>query len=488
MSENWCLASLGALAYESRSHYASHVPGNLIDADEVTYWEDLGTPVVGGAISFDLGSPRLISSIRLNQSVTATKCATAVDVKVSPDGVNYSLVANYSISTGDTSWNIEPTAARWWKIEPTTGGSGRWAIYTAELIGVDSPVPVVTDIAAWIQWLFDNGYQDAADKLEELDPGWTFSPVETFLLAGIATCVSLCAQVLAASGSGEVDFTEVLTAIGAVGEGSLHSEHSTIMTLVGNLHTLVDDEIVQPTGHLTTAETNIEQAITAAFVSHETSLGAGTGLGTGKLDAVVNAIGTPGQVDLSEVTDALTSVQGKLGEYGEGETVHSMLGGIAGDASAAHVAGDNVTTIVGDLHTDLATVDGVVDQILDAVGNLEIPAGGSDGRYPGPSGATLSTPVAFSGPTLIEATMDGVLLDLEEMAPSTGYHTHSGYTNWLHAGYLCFLAQGGYADELQYLNMSTAAYSPKRISAPKGVLIYPRAGTSGTITPWTLNA
>lgn len=144
------------------------------------------------------------------------------------------------------------------------------------------------------------------------------------------------------------------------------------------------------------------------------------------------------------------------------------------------------------LASDLISHDTQMDTdhgaILEAIGNIPTTGGAGASGYPGSDLVTLSSPSSFSGPSLIEATMDGLLLDLTEMAPSTGYQTHAGYHNWLHAGWLAFLTDGGYADEMQYLNLNQRVYVPKQCTHAHGVLLYPRAGTSGTITPYTLTS
>lgn len=131
--------------------------------------------------------------------------------------------------------------------------------------------------------------------------------------------------------------------------------------------------------------------------------------------------------------------------------------------------------------------DAAETAILEALANLPPATGGPTG-YPGLDSVTLSNPVAFSGPMNYAQVMDGCLVEFTSMPAGTGHNDVGNFTNWQHAGWLCFIDDNGYADEVQWLGPEKANYCPKRLAAASALLIFPRVLSSGTITPWVRNA
>lgn len=133
-------------------------------------------------------------------------------------------------------------------------------------------------------------------------------------------------------------------------------------------------------------------------------------------------------------------------------------------------------------------VNAAEESILGAVAALAEGLTGAAGGYPGSDLVTLGSPVAFSIPAQIEQAMDGCLVAITTQVGGTGHHDVGDFTSWQHAGWLAFIDDQGHGDELQWLNLNQANYCPKRLASASGVLIFPRAGSSGTLTPWTRNA
>lgn len=160
------------------------------------------------------------------------------------------------------------------------------------------------------------------------------------------------------------------------------------------------------------------------------------------------------------------------------EAIHTHAEAADTQATAANTklgtyASGSVAEDLGDIHEDIAAI--------------EPGGGGGPVGYPGPAGVTAGTPVEWDAAAEITATMDGCFVSISSMPAGTGKHTVNGKNSWQHAGWLCFLASDGYADEMQWLNLEDAVYTPKRIEAPAGVLLFPRLNSSGTLTPWTRN-
>lgn len=131
-------------------------------------------------------------------------------------------------------------------------------------------------------------------------------------------------------------------------------------------------------------------------------------------------------------------------------------------------------------------VDAAETAILDALANFQ-PGGGTPSGYPGLSSVTLSTSQPFAGPFSYPGAMDGCLVEFTSMPAGTGHHDIGSFTNWQHAGWICFLDDQGYADEVQWLGPEKANYCPKRLASASGVLVFPRTLGQGILTPWVRN-
>lgn len=145
----------------------------------------------------------------------------------------------------------------------------------------------------------------------------------------------------------------------------------------------------------------------------------------------------------------------------------------------------SLVAVASDLTAHDTQMDTDHGAILSAIGDIPTTGGGTDSRFPGLSAVTLSSPVAFSGPLQITQAMDGCIVDVTGVPAGTGRQEVGGFVNWQHMGWLAFVASDTLGDELQFLNLDGAVYVPKRIANPVGLVLFPRIGSSGTVTPWT---
>jgi len=209
-------------------------------------------------------------------------------------------------------------------------------------------------------------------------------------------------------------------------------------------------------------------------------------------------------VDNEAVLDAITAsivsfTDQHVEQNADLDDIHADVGTLAGVVSNVHddlVA--DTATITGDVATLQAAAD-VIDGIVDLIHGTDVPAiqadiaaiepgGGTPSGYPGYASVTLGSPANWSGPGEINTAMDGCFVAITTQASGTGRHEVGDHTSWQHAGWLAFVDDQGNADELQWLNFDAANYCPKRLASASSVLIFPRAGSSGTLTPWTRNA
>lgn len=249
--------------------------------------------------------------------------------------------------------------------------------------------------------------------------------------------------------------------------------------------------------------------------------------------------------DIGSILTYVEAIEDRIGLYSEGQTVMADLaaiyaqvtGGVedppplASSIDTARVlAGiyyiakqmvapavapnyDDILTAVEDARTNLynqqndadmalAAHDTLVNGKLDSLGASAVSISDDTGSivatlaewtpaaaavasgYPGSSGVTQSTPHVFSGPLELSEAMDGCIVELTTIPAGTGKQTVNSHNSWQHMGWLAFLADDGLADELQWLNLEQAVYVPKRISEPTGLLLFPRIGSGGTVTPW----
>lgn len=170
-------------------------------------------------------------------------------------------------------------------------------------------------------------------------------------------------------------------------------------------------------------------------------------------------------------------------------TTQELMDAIA--AHDTHIDGDladrfdTQAELITNTATDLkGTGDVDHSDIADAIAALA-GVSGADARYPGFANALFNQPTEFDGPTQISQVMHGCIVNLSSMPAGTGSQDVGSMVNWLHAGWLCFLTPEGEADEMQFLNLETAVYCPKRITLIGGLLVFPRAGASGTVTGWS---
>lgn len=205
----------------------------------------------------------------------------------------------------------------------------------------------------------------------------------------------------------------------------------------------------------------------------------------------------PPPIDDADILAAITDAQNAI--IGD---VDSKAAAVTADVNGnTDLEVDDVLTAIGNIQSlSEATVQGIVNAavgtltgeigegtaaVLDGVETL-LDAVGSDTRFPGLSGVTLGNPSTVGVASIVNGPMDGCLIEIESVPSGTGQHPVGGRASYLHMGWLAFVGPDGYCDEIQYLNLDTAAYVPKRVASGAQVIVFPRVGSSVTITPYTL--
>lgn len=155
---NYALAALGA-TITGNTAQAGFPLTHIIDGSDSTCWKSSGGSPYWHRI--DLGAAHYITDFRLVQGQVYNQTATVVRVTYSDDDVNYNVLADWSVTYGAQTLNIQGITHRYWKFTATAGCSGGWTNYTTEVIGpVEAPPPPDNPadeyIAAWLDGLEAN--------------------------------------------------------------------------------------------------------------------------------------------------------------------------------------------------------------------------------------------------------------------------------------------------------------------------------------------
>ncbi len=134
------------------------------------------------------------------------------------------------------------------------------------------------------------------------------------------------------------------------------------------------------------------------------------------------------------------------------------------------------------------TIDDVWESLQRLMADLPEAAQASQaGIYPGYGEVILGDITEFTGPLELEATMDGVLITVEDVAGFLGKRwLPSSQAVISHAGFVTF-GDGGDWEDIQALAISSRCYTPRVFSAPSSVCIVPTPGVHGTVQPWRKN-
>lgn len=457
---------------------------NLIDGNESTYWNS-HTQFPNPWFYVDLGELRQVEAVRIHQPYPHNACAHVIAIDASNDHVEWNQMEVVNRIDGDDTWSLTPFNCRYIRFRGTSGASGYgWGLYTVEVWGGEEITPPpADDVDLWIQWLYDNSYQQAADKLEELDPGWTFSIVETFLLAGMATIVSMVAQLLAQSGSGGASLEDIETAL-SVTEGNLDAAITVAQGLIqDDIAALAFATPTDVSTALSVTEGNLDAAITVAKNAVQADIAALDFATDADVDAAVG--------DVNDHTDsalggAVTTLQGDITSAANNinSNVDSKTAGVISDLSNVIALARDVIT--GDIADLAAAVAGYVTDILTAIGLLRGPT-----IYPGAALVTWGTSVAVDHEdTLSAAThgvngaMDGVRLVVTSVPARVTVRTAEGVDNYRYAGWLTFADSAGRCEEPQYVNLGERIYVPKSMNDPAYCICAFTHNVHATVTPW----
>lgn len=108
--------------------------------------------------------------------------------------------------------------------------------------------------------------------------------------------------------------------------------------------------------------------------------------------------------------------------------------------------------------------------------------------WPGADYVTLGEPVAIGRGVTVPGPLHGVVVMLTAVDPKQMYYTYNDLTVYRHIGALIFVNDDGAAEGWQALGPTSAIYCPRTMSVAGSVKVMTPVGTTGTITPWTINA
>lgn len=483
---NYALASLSASA-SAGSTYGSYVAGNLIDGTIYTYWCSTN-PIGGKNFTIDLGVTRAIEQVGIYQDSNDSGRATSVKVECSNNTLDWTDLGTVSLVGGEQFWGVAPTSARYWKFTALAAGSGGWVVNTAYVLGGASD-PLEVDPDTWRSEFLALWNTMSSTLYAIVHDTWGYSGLASSYdmdMMKLAILGVMVAQHGEAASAG-VSLEDIQSALDVL-EGNVTSNDNANYNLLTSTNTVhLDDVVVGVVDALNVALGVLEGNVLANDNANYSNL---TAMDTVHLDDIITSITNHDGYSNSRrdaILAAIAAMAAVLGTLEVGKTIASVADAIKSVADLIKAKTDNLPASFPDYTSTLADLDADLTNISDKIDNLPLPTSQPSG-YPGLGSVTLSAPVGWSGPAEYATPMDGCLIHITTQRAGTGHQDGPTLHNWMHAGWLCFLDDQGYADEVQYLNIEQANYCPKRLATASGLLLVPRLGSSGTMTPWTRNA
>lgn len=107
--------------------------------------------------------------------------------------------------------------------------------------------------------------------------------------------------------------------------------------------------------------------------------------------------------------------------------------------------------------------------------------------WPGVANVTLGTPVPFTGKVLLEAVMDGCLIQITEVPPGQSQYPEAGTTRYKGLGWMSFHSDNGDLEPHQAIEWPNSVFVPHNMQQAVSADIWTKPTTSGIVTPWTRN-
>lgn len=489
--ENYALTGAGAsITYSSQN--PSYPATNLIDGNDTSYYQT-AVAMTGEWFKIDLGLQVSVEQMDVGFRFNANYWPNTYRLEFSQDDINWDLAGQWSRQDQYETRLFGPYAARYWRFTVISGPANVLHQFYCKLWGelpVAPPTPSLGGaVSYYIQWLYDYAYQAAADKLEELDPGWTFSPVETFLLAGQATIVAMMAEMQAGSGPSLEDIEAAIDAahvttrlvIDEATTGILEGEVLSLQTLASTLTTMQTQEATDKQDVLDAVYSRGSDVMVDAEGRHtlimeniDATEAAIRGGDSRTLTDAVNAVTHPTTGAIRVINDNTNAVE------------TSINGNVDAAESAILGAISPVQADTDALQTDLAAVAGVVADVLEAISNLVLPSGGGL-RWPGSDSVTLSTPQVITQPATLSLSCHGCIVEVLTAPSGQSVQHADSATRYKGIAWAAFQSDRGDWEALQQINLSRQVLLSKDLSQAAAVAVYCKPGAQLRVTPFSIN-
>lgn len=469
---NWALEGMGAVA-TADSQYAGYPPVQAIDLNLNSRWQPLGMGVAGHWLCIALADHIQIDHLWVKQGSFPTFAANIIQIESSSDGIEWDVWGEIECIASEETHYTPGLHGVYIRLRSMSGGTSWWQVYQLELHG-----EVYAGIA------YGDGFCDFPTIRTSVDGnpmtyagnwlaeyGLTPPPnADQTTWAMLLLILCRIGQVRdwvneGGEGGGSTDLQPVLDAIQTL-SNNLDTYYTFIVNLIGTpVLSVIGDmaaQYAELANSIVAVETNIMDG--SSYTLHHLH---------DDLAALPSGWATP-----QNILDAISSIKGPL-DRSNSDNWNGLF-----DPAWGAIRAINDNTGAAQLSIN-GNVDAAESAILAAIAGIEPGQQGVLPGYPGSGSVTFGTPVPWSGPLQINQSMDGCRITISTQQGGTGKNTIGSFDNWKHAGWIAFVDDGGFADEIQWLGPEKANYCPKRLATASAVLLFPRTGSAGTLTPWT---
>lgn len=484
---NWATAANGASASASSS-YSTNTPDKMIDGQDDTWWRSNIVPIgVAEWVKIDLGQPRAINCIRFYQAINPANWVESYNLHYSHNNSDWSLLVEKLDSTGFDQDVLSETAARYWRIQPTTTSAGPWIVRDWQLIyddASDLPQPDAdSTVTELIRYVWENYYQDTFGALDTLFPTWDYDEMDCW---HIAFHVGVWKSVLSAledmgGGGAECAFdpTSILAAIDAhdTNMDTQLGSAATVRTTIATDATA--DRLAKYNGQLdalSLAQLALTENIDNEHIDTRAAVNAArdTILVNNNSQTSVLAVNSNANKDT-----IIANANGNLGTL-----TNTITSGLA--QQTVDLAGPLATT-----HDELMSAIDAVDQKATDIQAIVTALSSNSGAlpaWPGGANVDLLDEVVVTVPTELEISCDGVIVSVTQYAPGQSRQPAGDVTRYKGLGWVAFRSDLDDHENLIAISMSHQVICPQVIAHPTGLAVYCKPGTRLVLTPFLISA
>lgn len=478
---NAALPATGAVASANHWYNASYAPAKAIDSNGGTAWGCGLTPVTAGTWWVDLGAAYTIRSVRCvqNGSNSAYR-ASAYNLDYSDNGVDWTTLLNVTVSAADEYYSIDPTLARYWRLDATAGGANDWQLFTVELWGYAGQAPSSGDYSALLTAVDGDPYT-AADA-DNAAHNHQATDAEVWLMAGILLTLGKLDSIYALVNAIQTNGVDA-SAINDHTDLRIDGLETILATDVGNIRDDVGVANAPSTGLMAALETKDANDINRDTTNTTTITDAIAGLEFAAAPTVEEIVTAVDAAHPSDVTNATNTITGEIEE-----ATAAIRGVPASDLKSIleaiqAIPTTNVAGLLGDLADAIANLDGDLSSaqtaVLNAIAGITFASG-----WPGLANVTVDPPVALSNGLVLAGPMDGVLVNITTPPTKTGVYVIGDTYYDYKEGLIAFETDNGYVEMWQYLGFRQAIYVPKSMQSAANCHIQLLAGAQGTVAKW----